>query len=112
MKKVKTCRILLTALLLLVVVGIVVYRLMLSTPSEELSPKARVAAILEEGGCLSCHTANAELPFYADFPLAGDLIKADIEEGYRAFDIAPLMENPIIARLYLQVVLVKVMLQQ
>ena len=58
MKKVKTCRILLTALLLLVVVGIVVYRLMLSTPSEELSPKARVAAILEEGGCLSCHTAN------------------------------------------------------
>ncbi|MBQ8205605.1 MAG: heme-binding domain-containing protein [Alistipes sp.] len=92
MKKVKTCRILLTALLLLVVVGIVVYRLMLSTPSEELSPKARVAAILEEGGCLSCHTANAELPFYADFPLAGDLIKADIEEGYRAFDIAPLME--------------------
>ena len=83
---------LLMATLGVIVVLLVVYRMMLTTPSEELAPQARVAAILEEGGCLSCHTANPELPFYANLPVAGDLVKQDIEDGYRAFDIAPLME--------------------
>ena len=85
---------LLLVALALVVVLFVIYRVLLSLsmPSEELAPEARVAAILENSGCLSCHTANPELPFYADMPIAGKLVKADVEAGYRAFDITPLME--------------------
>ena len=84
--------IVLMALLGAVVVLFAIYRLMLSVPAETEAPEARVAAILEEGGCLMCHTATPELPFYASFPVAKGLIKSDTEEGYRAFDIAPLME--------------------
>ena len=76
------------------VVLFVIYRVMVSgsTPSDELALDARVTAILEDGGCISCHTANPELPFYANLPVAGKLVKQDAAEGYRAFDIAPLME--------------------
>ena len=85
---------LLIVALALVVVLFVIYRVVLScsTPNEELALDARVEAILEEGGCLSCHVAEPEMPFYANLPVAGNLVKRDIEEGYRAFDITPLVE--------------------
>ena len=84
-------------LVLMAALGVIVlllgaYRMTLATPSENLAPEARVAAILEQGGCISCHTANPELPFYAKLPVAGDLIAKDIKEGYRAYDITPLVE--------------------
>lgn len=79
--------------MLLIACGWVTYRVMTanSTPSKELAPEARIVAILENGGCISCHSANPELPFYANIPVAGDMVKADIEEGYRAFDIEDVM---------------------
>ena len=85
---------LLIVALALVVVLFVIYRVVVSgsTPSQELALDARVTAILEDGGCISCHTANPELPFYANLPVAGKLVKQDAADGYRAFDIAPLME--------------------
>ena len=85
---------LLIVALVLAVVLFVIYRIVVSTstPSEELAEDARVTAILEDGGCISCHTSNPELPFYANWPVAGKLVKQDAADGYRAFDIAPLME--------------------
>ncbi len=85
---------LLIVALVLAVVLFVIYRIVVSTstPSEELAEDARVTAILEDGGCVSCHTSNPELPFYANWPVAGKLVKQDAADGYRAFDIAPLME--------------------
>lgn len=85
---------LLIVALALAVVLCVIYRVVLSssTPNEELALDARVTAILEDGGCLSCHIAEPELPFYANFPVVGKLVKQDAQEGYRAYDIAPLME--------------------
>ena len=77
--------------LALVAVLLVIYRITISAPSDELAPEARVTEILSDGGCLSCHSTDGDRPFYADFPLIGDMIQADIDEGYRAFDIAPLM---------------------
>lgn len=91
MKKQKSIQYLLVAALLLVVGGFITYRAMLTTPSNELPPTAQVAAILEDGGCISCHSANPELPFYANIPLAGDMVKADAKDGYRAFDIEGVM---------------------
>ena len=91
MEKQKSVQYLLVAALLLVVGGFITYRAMLTTPSNELPPTAQVAAILEDGGCISCHSANPELPFYANFPVAGDMVKADVQEGYRAFDMEDIM---------------------
>ena len=91
MKKQKCGQLLIVAVLLLVVVGFITYRAMLTTPSQEMTPESQVAAILEDGGCISCHSANPELPFYANIPVAGDMVKADAKEGYRAFDIEGVM---------------------
>ena len=52
----------------------------------------QITTIIENGGCLECHTAEPKLPFYAELPLAGDVVKKDIEEGYRSFDIQPMYD--------------------
>ena len=82
---------LLFALLIVAVGGFVAYRAMNNVPDETLPVEARIAAILEDGGCVSCHTAAPELPFYADFPVMGDMVKQDAADGYRVYDIQPLM---------------------
>ena len=68
-----------------------IYTIMNRPPEASLSLSEQTLAILEKGGCLACHSSDAELPFYADFPVAGDLVKKDVSDGYRAFDITPLM---------------------
>ena len=40
-----------------------------------------------------CHSATPELPFYASFPIAGDLVAKDIQTGYRAFNIDPVIAS-------------------
>lgn len=87
MKKQRKGQYLIIAALLVLVGGFITYRAMLTVPSEELAPEARVLAILEDGGCASCHSANPKVPFYAHIPVAGDMVMKDIEEGYRAYDI-------------------------
>lgn len=69
-----------------------VYRILNRPPQAELSLNEKVQKILLSGGCVSCHTDQAELPFYASLPIAKDLISKDIEQGYRAYDIAPLLQ--------------------
>ena len=83
---------LIVALLVVVAALAVTYRLMNSAPSASLPAEARMQEIFTEGGCLSCHSVNPELPFYASLPVAGDLVKADADSGYRAFDMVPMME--------------------
>ena len=79
---------------LLVVAALLVaaYRVACSAPSAELQQSEQVQKILADGGCISCHSANPELPFYASFPVMGDVVKADSEGGYKLFDIAPMLE--------------------
>ena len=92
MKNLKKSQLLLIAVLAIVVVVFVAYRVTVRPPADDLAPEARVAAILEKGGCIDCHSANPELPFYADVPVAGKMVMKDIEDGYRAFDIEPFVE--------------------
>ena len=68
-----------------------VYALMNRPPAEELSRTEQVLEIFNGGGCLDCHSAEPDLPFYFKLPVADKIMKKDIEEGYRAFDIEPLM---------------------
>ena len=81
------------AVLLLVVAAamVVVYRAVNKVPSADLPQYEQVYKIFEDGGCLSCHSADPELPFYAKMPVAGKIVMADIDSGYRAYDMEPFM---------------------
>ena len=81
------------ALLVLAAALTVVYRAVNRVPSSELALNEQVYEIFTDGGCLSCHSADPKIPFYAKLPVAGDVIKADIDSGYRAFDMTKFMEE-------------------
>ena len=80
-----------------------IYTVMNRPPAADLSLGEQTLQILENGGCISCHSSDPELPFYANMPLAGDLVQEDVMAGYRAYDITPLvsalesgsMPNPV-----------------
>ena len=72
---------------------VVVYRAVNRVPSAELPVNEQVLAIFDDGGCMSCHSADPKVPFYAKLPVAGKIIMKDIDSGYRAFDIEPLMKD-------------------
>lgn len=74
------------------VVAASVYVIVNRPPAADLSLDAQVAQILDDGGCISCHSSEPVLPFYAKFPVADKILKQDIDSGYRAFDITPMLE--------------------
>lgn len=85
-----------TALALLLPVAavlVVVYKVVNKAPSPELPQFEQVWQIFDEGGCLSCHSEDPEVPFYAKLPVAGKIIMKDIDSGYRAFDMTKFMEE-------------------
>ncbi len=76
-----------------VVVGLAItYRAVNTAPDEALPANEQMAQILSDGGCAFCHTANPDLPFYATWPVASSMIKAHVDEGYKMFDIEPMMK--------------------
>ena len=85
----------LSAVMLLVAAAavVVVYRAVNRTPSADLPQNEQVYRIFEDGGCLSCHSDDPELPFYAELPVAGDIVMKDIDSGYRAYDMKAFMEE-------------------
>jgi len=48
-----------------------------------------ISTILTRHGCDYCHTASAELPFYARLPISRQLMQYDIKTGLRHFSLAP-----------------------
>ncbi len=71
---------------------VVVYRALNRVPSADLPLNEQVLQIFDDGGCLSCHSADPKVPFYAKMPVAGKIVMKDIDSGYRAYDIEPVME--------------------
>ena len=91
MKKcIKMCAV---GLLVVAAAMVVVYRAVNRVPSSELPLNEQVYQIFTDGGCLSCHSADPELPFYSKLPVMGDVVKADVDSGYRAFDMTKFMED-------------------
>ena len=88
----KLMRLCAVVLLVAAAASVVVYRLMNRVPSAELPQNEQVLQIFEDGGCLSCHSADPKLPFYAKLPVAGRIVMKDIDSGYRAYDIEPVMK--------------------
>ena len=87
-KLVRWCAVVLVAAAAMVVV----YRAMNRVPSADLPLNEQVLQIFDDGGCLSCHSADPKVPFYAKMPVAGKIVMKDIDSGYRAYDIEPVME--------------------
>ena len=71
---------------------VVVYRAMNRVPSADLPLNEQVLQIFDDGGCLSCHSADPKVPFYAKMPVASKIVMKDIDSGYRAYDIEPVIE--------------------
>ena len=91
MKKcIKKCAV---GLLVVAAAMVVVYRAVNRVPLPELPQNLQVYEIFSDGGCLSCHSADPKLPFYAELPVMGDVVKADVDSGYRAFDMTKFMED-------------------
>ena len=72
---------------------VIVYKVVNQAPSPDLPQYEQVWQILDEGGCISCHSADPKVPFYAKLPVAGKIVMKDIDSGYRAFDITKFMEE-------------------
>lgn len=89
-KLIRWCAVL---LLVAAAVMVVVYRAVNRVPSADLPQYDQVYKIFEDGGCLSCHSSDPELPFYAELPVAGKIVMQDIDSGYRAYDMRPFMES-------------------
>ena len=89
-KLVKWCAAL---LLVAAAVMLLVYRAVNVVPSSHLPLNEQVYEIFTDGGCLSCHSEDPELPFYSEFPVMGEIVKADADSGYRAFDMSKFMEQ-------------------
>lgn len=79
---------------LLVTVGAlaITYRVVNQAPSKELAADAQMQEIITSGGCLQCHSGSPDLPFYANWPVAGGMVQKDVEQGYRAFDMTEMAE--------------------
>lgn len=52
----------------------------------------QAASIIRENGCLECHSATAQVPFYGNLPLIGPTVKADIKEGTRYIDLTAMVD--------------------
>ncbi len=79
---------------LVLAVGLVAtYRLVNNAPAETLSPNDKMLQLLTDGGCINCHSSNPSLPFYSSLPVAGSLVKEDIEKGYRSFDVEAMVKS-------------------
>ena len=81
----------LISLLALAAVSAIIYKAVNKAPAEDLPQNEQVLQIFTAGGCVDCHSAEPQLPFYAEFPVIGDMVKKDSQDGYRAFDMTGLM---------------------
>lgn len=86
----KSSKILLSLVVVVALLAII-YRLVNKAPSSELAPNEQIVEIMTDGGCLFCHSANPKLPFFANYPIARNLIGKHVEDGYAAFDMQPFM---------------------
>lgn len=77
-------------LLLILAIGLsayAIYRFNFRKSIPEGKLNAQVQAILMNNGCLDCHSPNAPLPFYGNFPIAKTWVQQDIKNGTRYINL-------------------------
>lgn len=66
--------------------AMVVRQLPREVPSEKAALRVAALAVLDDK-CLDCHDSRRGLPFYAKLPGPGALIKKDVQQGLRHWDL-------------------------
>lgn len=77
-------------LLLILAVGLsayAIYRFNFRKSIPEGQLNVQVRAILMNNGCLDCHSPNAPVPFYGNFPVAKKWVLEDIQKGTRYLNL-------------------------
>ncbi|MBQ0048853.1 MAG: heme-binding domain-containing protein [Bacteroidales bacterium] len=74
-------------ILLCIVACFAIYRFFLRKSIPEGTAEEKVMAILQQNDCFVCHSKNAELPFYASFPIIGNKIKEHVTHGTNFIDL-------------------------
>ncbi len=73
-------------ILLLLIALVMTYKFVDITPDKNLEPEKQAKKVLKYGQCIACHSHSPELPFYANWPMIGDIVKIDAALAIREFD--------------------------
>lgn len=82
------------AVFVVAAVSIAVYRFGFRKSIPEAPAAEQVMAILKQNDCFVCHTSQPELPFYANIPFVGDMLKGHITAATRFTDLSTKMTDP------------------
>lgn len=82
----------LLSLAALAAIAVVIYRIVNKAPSKDAPANEQLLQVLADGGCMRCHSANPDLPFYAKLPVAKTIIAEHVADGYASFDVEPFMD--------------------
>jgi cytochrome c peroxidase len=79
-------------LLILSAALIITFRAINQAHVKNLPLDAKVVAIVDNSGCIVCHSQNPRLPFYSKWPLLGAKIKKEAAKAYATIDLEPSFE--------------------
>jgi cytochrome c peroxidase len=71
---------------------IITFRAIDQEPTNNLILEAKVVAIIDNSGCIVCHSAEPKLPFYSNWPLMGRKIKRDASSAFSSINLEPSFE--------------------
>ena len=74
-------------ILLIAIALVMIYKFMDITPDKNLPQNEQTTKVLTFGQCAACHSHSPNLPFYANWPVIGDVVKEDAALAIREFDI-------------------------
>ncbi len=57
------------------------------------TPAERAAYVIENNGCLDCHTYGGPKPWYASLPVASSILETDIRNGTRSIDLKIVLDE-------------------
>ena len=87
-------------ILLLLIALMMLYRFMDISPDKTLEPERQAHKILKYGQCIACHSHSPQLPFYAKWPIIGNVVQKDAALAIRELDIVPI-KNAILQGEYI-----------
>ncbi|GJM62933.1 cytochrome-c peroxidase [Persicobacter diffluens] len=79
----------------LVAAGMVICPVVNASQDSEgvLKLSKQVKTIFNNRGCMDCHASDAELPFYGELPVIGNMVKEDMENAQNHFNLSEVMNQ-------------------
>ncbi len=80
-------------LLLMLIALVMTYKFVDITPDQTLELEKQAKKVLLHGQCAACHSHSPSLPFYANLPVIGNIVKQDAALAIREFDANSVVDN-------------------